>query len=68
MSIKQIAFQCVGLADDDAMKTQLGALPGVVEMNIDSSSHAVDVRYDDTRISAIRIEACLNNPNYRMHS
>lgn len=68
VSIKNIQFKCTGSPDDTAMKTQLGAIPGIVEMNIDSKSHSVDVRYEDTRISNIRIEACLNNPNYQMQS
>ena len=66
MSLKNVKFECVGKADDEAMKTQLSSIPGIVEMNIDSKSHNVDVRYEDTRISAIRIEGCLNNSNYEM--
>lgn len=66
MSLKMVKFECVGKADDECMKTQLSSIPGVVEMNIDAKSHNVDVRYEDTRISAIRIEGCLNNTNYQM--
>mgnify|MGYP001254964615 FL=1 len=68
MSLKNVHFQCVGTPDDPALKTQLSSIPGVVEMDIDARSHAVDVLYDDTRVSNIRIEACLNNENYRMQS
>lgn len=66
MAVKQVRFLCTGKPDDTAMKTQLGAIPGIVEMDIDAKSHAVDVRFDDLRISAIRIESCLNNSNYEM--
>lgn len=68
MAIKTLRITCIGTPDDTAMKSQLSMIPGIVEMNIDTKSHCVDVRFDDARISGARIKACFNDPNYRMQS
>lgn len=66
MSVKTVTFKCIGSPDDAAMKAQLGAIYGVVEMNIDSKSHNVAVLYDDARVSDSRIASCLDTLSYQM--
>ena len=66
MAIQNIWLNCIGTPDDAAMKAQLSAIPGIVEMNIDSRTHSVEVRYEDTRTSGARIAESLDVPGYRL--
>lgn len=66
MSIKQVTLHCTGAPDDDAMKVQLSAIRGVVEMNIDAASHAVDVLYDDSTVSPDHIASQVAAANYHL--
>ena len=66
MAIQNVWLQCVGAPDDAAMKNQLSAIPGVVEMNIDSKTHSIEVRYEDTRTSVKRIADQLEIQNYQI--
>lgn len=61
MSIQNIRFQCAGTPDFQAMKAQLGSIYGVIEMNIDSKSNAVEILFDSTLTSPDKIGSRLGS-------
>lgn len=50
----------------DALKLQLGAMRGIISMDIDSENHSVYITYDNSFVSLKQIDRCLNNIGYEL--
>lgn len=61
MAIQNIRFQCAGTLDFQTMKAQLSSIYGIIEMNIDSNSHAVEILFDSTLTSPDKIGSRLGS-------